>query len=105
MLLTHCLPATLCVLVVFALFLANEPARTAPASAAKTTRAIYSVRGGAAKDLGISLATSFKAENGFQVVVDEGSGSLLVSGPEALVNEALKILERIDRPARTVHVE
>jgi type II secretory pathway component GspD/PulD (secretin) len=76
-----------------------------PRADVKVERLVYAVRGGSAKELANALSFSFKDEGAFQVFPDAGSNSLLLSGPEPVLDEATKILREIDRPARAVHVE
>jgi hypothetical protein len=85
---------------------AQEPPRTSPkaTSTAKVTRQVYALRGGSAKELAVALSAAFQTEGAFQVWPDAGSNSLLLSGPEAVLEEAVRVLREIDRPARMVHV-
>ena len=76
-----------------------------PRGDAKVERLVYAVRGASAKELANALSFTFKDEGAFQVFPDVGSNSLLLSGPEPVLDEARRILREIDRPARTVHVE
>jgi Flp pilus assembly secretin CpaC len=68
-------------------------------------RQVYAVRGSSAKDLAGVLNQHFQAEPAFRAVADAGSNVLLLSGPKAVVDDAMAVLREIDRPARTVVVE
>jgi hypothetical protein len=76
-----------------------------PRADVKVERLVYAVRGGSAKDLANALSAAFGNDASFQVFPSVASNSLVLSGPEASLDEAMKILRELDRPARTVHVE
>jgi type II secretory pathway component GspD/PulD (secretin) len=76
-----------------------------PRADAKIERFIYAVRGGSAKELANAISFSFRDEEALQVFPDAGSNSLILSGPDDTLQEAMRILREIDRPARTLHVE
>jgi type II secretory pathway component GspD/PulD (secretin) len=84
---------------------AGPRAAPKPRADVKVERLVYAVRGASAKELANALSFSFKDEAAFQVFPDAGSNSLLLSGPEPVLDDAMKVLREIDRPARTVHVE
>jgi Flp pilus assembly secretin CpaC len=73
--------------------------------AGPVARQVYAVRGGSAKELANALSLHFQAEPGFRAVPDAGSNTLLFSGPQAALDEAIAALREIDRPARSVRVE
>jgi hypothetical protein len=82
----------------------SRPAAKRPADV-KVERLVYAVRGGSAKDLANALSAAFGNDASFQVFPNAASNSLVLSGPEPALEEAVKILREIDRPARTLHVE
>src|SRR5690242_11661579 len=86
---------------------AQQPGRATPKLRpdVEVERVIYAVRGGSAKELANALSFSFKDEAAFQVFPDAGSNSLILSAPDDTLQEAMRILREIDRPARTLHVE
>ena len=86
---------------------AQEATRAAPKPRgdAKVARLVYAIREGSAKDLANALVAHFKAEESFEAFPDPASNTLLLSGPEKTLDEALAVLRQIDRPARPVHVE
>jgi hypothetical protein len=80
-------PAVSCLALVLGLGLTargqeGPPAPPKDKGAAKVMRLVYAVRSGSAKELATALAPAFKAEAAFQVVPEEGSNSLLLSGPQ-----------------------
>jgi hypothetical protein len=81
-----------------------QPA-TKPRADVKVERLVYAVRGGSAKDLANALSAAFGNDASFQVFPNAASNSLVLSGPASALDEAVKILREIDRPARTLHVE
>lgn len=83
----------------------KKPPKTKHASAEPVARLVYAVHGGAVKDLANALSFHFQAEPSFQAFPDARSKSLLLSGPKAVLDEALAMLREIDRPARTIHME
>jgi hypothetical protein len=73
--------------------------------APKVERRLYTIRAGSAADLAQALGLHFQGAPGFLAVPAVGSNTLLLSGPRAVLEDALLVLREIDRPARTVHVE
>jgi hypothetical protein len=80
------------------------PTPTAEA-AAQVARHVYAVRGGQTKELVSVLNLHFRAAPAFAAVADPRGGSLLLSGPKSVLDEALAVLHNIDHPARTIHLE
>jgi hypothetical protein len=78
--------------------------RTAEATS-RVAHQVYALRGGQPKDLANVLNLHFKGEPAFLAVPDPGSNSLLLSGSKSVLNDALAVLQAIDRPARAVRVE
>jgi type II secretory pathway component GspD/PulD (secretin) len=68
---------------------------------AQTERVVYPVRGGDPAMLAEVVAKHFRGE----VVVSALPSALVLTGDPAAVAEATKLLDRIDRPARTVEIE
>jgi type II secretory pathway component GspD/PulD (secretin) len=79
--------------------------RKAPPIAPPVVRQVYPIHGGQAKELANALTMHFQSEPQFSVAPEPRSNSLLLSGPKPVLEEALGVLQQIDRPVRTVHVE
>src|SRR5262245_54036534 len=71
--------------------------------AAKTQRALYTVRHGNAPAMAEALAKHFKGEADISVLPGNTITALLVSGPATA--EAVKLLEELDRAPKSVAVE
>jgi hypothetical protein len=66
---------------------------------ARTRRAVYVVRHGAANDLADVLGKDFKGDAAVQVLPYAPSNCLLVSAPPGVLDEVIKLLDHLDRPA------
>jgi len=85
--------------------LGDDKAATPAKATPQVVRLVYTARGGSAKELANALIPHFKTEPSFLILPGAGSKTLLLSGPKAIVQEAVALLKEIDRPARTIRVE
>ncbi len=81
----------------------DKPAGKAKA-APEIVRMVYPVHGSSAKELTEALRPHF---SGSWLVALPGTGNknLVLSGPKDDVREALRLLQELDRPAQTIHVD
>jgi type II secretory pathway component GspD/PulD (secretin) len=73
-------------------------------SGTKSQRTVYVVKHGAAKALATTLAQHFKGVAEVQVLADSPSNCLLISAAPAVYDEAIKLLDQLDRRPQLVSV-
>jgi type II secretory pathway component GspD/PulD (secretin) len=70
----------------------------------QVVRVTYETHGGSAKDLADVITPHFKNQP-IVVLPGPGNKTLLLSGPQAIVQDAFTLLKEIDRPAHRLHFD
>jgi type II secretory pathway component GspD/PulD (secretin) len=72
---------------------------------AGVVRQVYHVHGPLPRELANALLANFKGDRDFLVFPVAGSRTLLLSGPKAVVQEAMVLLNAMDRPPQVVRID